>query len=237
MKNFGIAAMLLFATGTAVAQTQEGVGDVDSFGRASIHLGAKASEYFGTSGSCTPPLFPNPALCRITPSPMARLNVTLPNLVQFDLPARVANSQICFEITPIINATHQNATAVTVRSLLTATARLRFRSQVLTDPTIVNPATGLPYPNAEVGVAPVFLNEQRWLPPGAVEFSYQEPTRRCSWQVLSKQRLVAEYGLTREQANLFFNQPITVFVDGVYIAEYLTNLRLRYHVALFGDKR
>jgi hypothetical protein len=229
--------MLLVVAGAANAQTQDGVGDVDSFGRASIYLGAKQSEYFGMSGSCTPPLFPVPSLCRVTPSPMAPLNVTVPNLVRINLPARVANSQVCFEFTPQINVTHQNQGATPVRSNLTTYARVRFRSPVLTDPTIVNPATGLPWPNAEIGVAPMFALDARYLPPSAVEFGFSEFTRRCSTHVMSKQRLVAEFGLTREQADLFFNQPITVFVDGVYTAEHLTNLRMRYHVALFGDKR
>lgn len=231
-------SLLLLFVATATAQTADTVGDVDSYGRASIYLGAKQGEYFGSSTVCLASLFPVAANCLPAPATGARLNGDIRDLVRIDLPARAANSQLCFEITPAMTFTHQVVASAPARarSFVTVAARVRFRSPVLADPTILA-ANGLPYPDGEIATGAMFLQDYSTLDPGESESGYQEYTRRCAGAVFSKQRLVAAYGLTRAQADQVFNQPISVFVDGNFTTEYVTFLRLRYQVAIFGDKR
>jgi hypothetical protein len=236
-KSMGVLVLACAFSSTAVAQTADSVGDVDSFARTPIYLGAKQSEFFGSTGTCAPALFPVPSYCTRTPAPGKRLTVIVPEVVRIDLPARVANSQLCFEVTPTVNFTHQNTGTTTVRSLLVTGARVRFRSPVLADPLIVDPNTGLPYPGNEILFGVPLLQDMRYLAPGTNEPGNLEFTRRCAGQAFSKQNLVATYGLTRAQADQVFNETISVFVDGYYTTEYMTYLRGQFHVAVFGDKR
>jgi hypothetical protein len=235
MKTNYIGIFLLLATGAANAQNADSVGDVDSFGRASIYLGAKQSEYYGSTSTCPAALFPVPENCARTPAPGKRLTVTVPNLIRIDLPARSANSQLCFEITPTTNFTPTNSGTTNARALLVVGAQVRFRSAVLAN--VLDPNTGLPYPDGEILFGVPLVQDHRWLAPGTSEGGNIEFTRRCAGQAFSKQNLVKTYGLTRAQADQVFNDSISVIVNGYYVTENTSYLRGNLHLSVFGDKR
>ena len=149
MKSSVIALSLLIATAAqAAAPTVEEVGDADSFGRDVIYLGNAQTSNVALVADCTPdpmapPPPPNDRCIVLNPQP-AVTTFSEDGLATVQLPADVTKSLICFALTPNVNFEFSNQTGVQQsNAFYNARALITIENEVLDDPTLIDPATGL----------------------------------------------------------------------------------------------
>lgn len=191
------------------AVTTEEVGDAGSFGKNVKWLGL-ASGFVQLLDTCTPaPGEPAPLNCiEVNPAP-AVTTFNLGNLDSVTLPGRSAETLICHWQTPIVNYSAANTTASSSVFQLRVTPVYRIQSEVLNDPSLIDPSTGLPFGGAlELALTSINLSSQ--MAPGDFEFETITGTRMCIGGLVSKDSLVGTYGLSEAQANRFFRRPITI---------------------------
>jgi hypothetical protein len=191
------------------AVTTEEVGDAGSFGKNMKWLGL-ASGYVQLLDTCTPlPGDPAPENCiEVNPAP-AVTTFNLSNLDSVTLPGRSTETLICHWQTPIVSYSAVNPTASPASLQLRVTPVYRIQSDVLNDPALIDPGTGLPFGGVlELALTSINLSTQ--MQPGDFEFETITGTRMCIGGLVSKQSLVDTYGLTEAQANRFFRRPITI---------------------------
>lgn len=191
------------------AVTTEEVGDAGSFGKNVKWLGL-ASGYVQLLDTCTPlPGDPAPENCiEVNPAP-AVTTFNLSNLDSVTLPGRSTETLICHWQTPIVSYSAVNPTASPASLQLRVTPVYRIQSDVLNDPALIDPNTGLPFGGVlELALTSINLSSQ--MQPGDFEFETITGTRMCIGGLVSKESLVGTYGLTEAQANRFFRRPITI---------------------------
>jgi hypothetical protein len=203
-----LAALALPAL--AAEPTDAEVGDAASFGRGVNWLGL-VSGVVDLGADCspaTPTDPPRPNCVTLNPAP-AVTSFDRPNLDSLTLPARSARSLLCHWQTPNANVLWQNTTAASASARLSIRPYYRIESEVLADPTLINPQTGLPFGGSlELGLTAV--NESQTLAPGESMSRFYGTTRACVGGSLSRSLLVDTFGLSEEQARQVFRRPITI---------------------------
>jgi len=194
---------------TAAAVTQAEVGDADSFGRNVKWLGLVAGS-ISLQTDCTPPMGspPNPNCITVGPAPnLTSFNVA--NLGSITLPGKSSRSLLCHWQTPIVYYFASNNTGAPQSLQLSATPVYRIESEVLNDPGLINPGTGLPYGGViQTGLTAIIKSHT--LGAGEFETELDTGTRMCIASIISKHSLINAYGLSPAQANEFFKKPITI---------------------------
>ncbi len=186
--------------------TPEEVGDADSFGRNMKWLGLVAASV-ALSGDCSG--FPTPDTCvTLNPAP-AVTTFDLPDLSSITLPRRSSDSLLCHWQTPIVFYQMNNATGIDQLGQFRALPVYRFESEVLEDPSLVDPGTGLPL-NGTIEIALSSIFEFGTLAPGETQSKQITFTRTCIAGMISRRSLELNYGLSASQARNFFRQPITI---------------------------
>jgi hypothetical protein len=191
------------------AVTTEEVGDAGSFGKNLKWLGL-ASGFVQLLDTCTPaPGDPAPENCiEVNPAP-AVTTFNLSNLDSVTLPGRSTDTLICHWQTPIVSYSAANTTGASASFQFRVTPVYRIQSEVLNDPALIDPTTGLPFGGVlELALTSINLSSQ--MQPGDFEFETITGTRMCIGGLVSKESLVGTYGLTEAQANRFFRRPITI---------------------------
>ena len=151
MKSSVIALSLLIAAAAhAAAPTVEEVGDADSFGRDVVYLGNAQTGNVALQADCTPdPMAPPPPpndRCVVLNAQPATTTFVEDGLATMQLPADSTKSLICFALTPNVFFEFSNQTGVPQsNALYNARALITIENEVLDDPTLIDPATGLPY--------------------------------------------------------------------------------------------
>lgn len=233
MKILPILALFAVTSPLALSQTNDGVGDLDSYGRVPVYLGAKLLPIATIRQSCTE--MPPQMLCSLfSTTPLTR--VVHGDIAVFEIPARASNSQLCVEFTGNVSHTAQNTTAARRTQSAQVRVVMRVRSPVLADATILDPRTGLPYPDQELRMGLPLLFRASSQAPGDNYSDGEQITRRCGSSVISKQQLEREYGLTRPQANAFFQQPVRIGVDLHLDVQNMTGISTGWHATVYGDR-
>lgn len=182
------------------------VGDADSFGRAVKYLGFAQSEFAAVLPDCsTEP----PGTCVSQTDPTAGVGVVWfgPTAV-IKLPPRAAKSLLCFAFTPQGYISVSNNSAQSTQVSARIGANWRIESEVLNDPTLIDPATGLPFGGAlSSGTSLEFLS--RSVAAGDNELIVPTHSRTCISGHLSRRFLMGQ-GLSEAQAREVFRKPITI---------------------------
>ena len=231
--NWMSLALVLAASGAALAQTVETVGDVDSYGRTPIYLGAKPLPRTALLPICA--LLPAGTLCAPLDANGAA-KTEFKEAAVLTVLANATQSQLCLEFTPTVLYNLNKLPNPTISYVTSGLlfVRARFSNPLLANPNVVN-TQGLPFPNGEiVETYPMFRKSVK-IPAPAYFSGTDDFTRRCGAQVLSKQRLIG-MGLTAAQANLFFKQPTRIAIDIVYDVVGAVSMQSYNHVTLYGDK-
>ncbi len=191
------------------AVTPEEVGDAGSFGKNMKWLGL-ASGFVQLLDTCTPlPGDPAPENCiEVNPAP-AITTFNLSNLDSVTLPGRSTDTLICHWQTPIVSYNAVNPTGAPSNFQLRVTPFYRIQSEVLADPTLIDPNTGLPF-GGVLELALTSISKSAQMAPGEFGSEFITGTRMCIGGLVSKDSLISNYGLTEAQANRFFRRPITI---------------------------
>jgi hypothetical protein len=191
------------------ALTVEEVGDPDSFGKPLNWLGL-VSINMTLTDNCSP-VAGEPALencIELAPAPAAT-PINAPDLASITLPGRSAETLLCHWQTPIVSYSLANYDAAPAQYAFRLSPTYRFESDVLDDPALINPGTGLPF-GGSLSLSLTSVNRFGTLQPGEFEVQYESGTRMCIGGVLSQRSLVQQWGLTPAQARRFFRRPITI---------------------------
>jgi hypothetical protein len=235
-----IFIMVLSAIGLAgtlkAGPTVADVGDVDSFGKDAIYLGA-SSGFVRLRAACTPAPSPTASdqCVMLNPAP-ANTHYELTDICRIKLPKNSTNSMIYPLLTFFQNYQLRNLTGGPIDGLYDFTASLSIASDVLLDPSIIDPATGLPANGKLTFVfAPNQSQDSRTMAPG------DRARNRLTWTRagnagISKANLVGGGTLTQKQADDLFKSSITVTMDVVGDATLVTDASITCNMRLMGDK-
>jgi len=217
----------------AAAPTPEDVGDADSFGKNVIYLGLAQTMGVTLVDDCTgsDPTVERCIVQNPAPAPTA-FDET--GLATMNLPAKATKTLMCFALTPFINVSWNNFTAVQQTARFNATAVITIDNEVLDDPALIDPGTGLPFG----GVLTLGLSTWRnthSIAPGQFEQESSTQSRNCIAGIISKRALVESYGLTENQAKEFFKKPMTLTFGArgsVSMSDFTSYF---YGIRLYGD--
>ena len=217
----------------AAAPTVEDVGDADSFGRNVTYLGLAQALAVTLSPDCTGS-DPTVERCIVQNAAPALTSFNESDLATMNLPAKATKSLMCFALTPFIDISWNNGTGAPQTARFNASAVITIDNDVLADPALVDPMTGLPFGGS------VTLSLSTWrhfksLQPGEFETESSTQSRNCIAGIISKRSLVDNYGLTDAQATQFFKRPMTLHFGArgsVAMSDFTSYF---YGIRLYGD--
>ena len=227
------------ALATAAKQMGRGVtaadvGDPDSFGRNAHFLGVAQSGTVTvtTPGGCPPPdpNFPDERCVEGNPNAV----IDARDIGRITLPAKAANSILCHSITSIPLWGFSNLTAGRVFASFQYLAGVTIENEVLNDPSLIDPNTGLPF-NGKLDVAFGIITDRQTLQPGDFVTRRQGFTRGCIFGLVSKQGLTQIFGLTDAQADELFEKPMTLRLNMTLRTAFVVNAFVLFGLRVFGD--
>jgi len=205
-----LAAALLAPLASAAELTDEDVGDAASFAQPVKWLGL-VSGFIELDTDCSPatPTDPPRSNCVVLNPAPAVTSFDRPDLDKITLPGRSAKSLLCHWQTPIANVFWQNPTASTGNARIAIRPYYRIESEVLADPALINPQTGLPFAGGFESVL-TSVSESQPLDAGQTQSRFYTFTRACIGGLVSRSFLTQSLGLTEAQATQIFRKPITI---------------------------
>jgi hypothetical protein len=214
----------------AMSPSSADVGDGDSFGRSVNFLGYAQTNGVSVWWDCTDQ---PPGTCVVPDAETSSGSLTyIGDEAVIHLPARSARSLLCFVINPFGFAFFNNTSATRQNARYSMAAVWRIESEVLDDPALINPATGLPF-GGFIQSSSSLASENFPLEPGTQRDIQMFYTRTCNAGNLTRRGLVG-MGLTDAQAREVFRKPITLrFGAGVTVS--WGNAFLTPGVRVLGD--
>jgi hypothetical protein len=240
MKNSVIALGLMIAVAAQAAPpTVEEVGDPDSFGRDVIYLGNAQTSNVALQEDCTPdPMFPPLPndRCIVLNAQPAATSFNEDGLATLQLPAESTKSLICFALTPNSNFEFFNLTGVSQpNARFNARAVITIENEVLNDPTLIDPATGLPY-GGKMTLTLSTYSESRSIGAGEREQKSLFLSRHCIGGLVSKRSLTGS-GLSETQAKQFFKKPMKFTFGASGTVQIVDFANYFYGIRLYGDSK
>jgi hypothetical protein len=210
------------------------VGDSDSFGRNAKWIGLMSSGTIYLSDladDCDPVNFQGGPddHCVVLNAQPATTTFNFTDVGRMVIPAKSANSLFCHVQTPISSSLLQNYATPNLTARVVFNPSFTFENEVLNDPSIIDPATGLPYAGKITFTLPG-ISHQLSLQPGENFFGRDDESRVCINGMISKTQLKAA-GLTDAQATNFFKKDTIVTMGiagsarGVVFASIINNVR------------
>jgi len=230
------ATPLVLAPGlvaAAAAVTPEDVGDADSFGRNVTYLGLAQTLAVTLTDDCSTS---DPALerCIVNNPAPAPTSFNEADLAVMNLPAKATKSLICFGFTPFITVNWENFSGAPQIARFTASGTIDIENEVLDDPALIDPGTGLPF-GGVLQLALSTWHNSHTVQPGETEQERSSQTRSCIAGIVSKRSLVENFGLTETQANQFFKKPMTLRFGARGSAQSSSFTNYFYGIRLYGD--
>ena len=216
------------------APTPDDVGDVDSFGRALVWLGVDQGN-IELSSSCPPDDGDPTTNCVSLNAAPASTSFDLDDIAHVTLPGKSAKSLLCHWFSPYLTASYLNPTAGDVVGLLTYSPTLTIESEVLDDPALIDPTTGLPFDGRlttsmtsseyfETPLAAGQALDQRW-----------RDSAVCIAGFLTRSALIDRYGLSEDLAKQVFKKPITIRLNVSGTVQYVDSGSLIFGLRIVGD--
>lgn len=201
---------------TKASFTNEEVGDANSFGRNVKFVGTVQTGVLSIAADCTPdPMFPpGPKDQCVVPDVNGITSVNFPDMGKVLIPAKSVKTLLCHWQTPFASLLYRNTTGVYqggARASYVATYKIE--NEVLSDPALLDPNTGLPLAGA-IETALGSISDSRGLQPNDFQNYSDNDTRVCNGGLLSKRSLIETYGLSEAQAKDFFKKD-TIITMGI----------------------
>jgi V8-like Glu-specific endopeptidase len=217
----------------------EDVGDADSYGRNVTYIGVAQTGNVNFQNDCTPlpgdpPLGPDDR-CITLGASGSSTNFNERDIGRIDLPKNATKSLICFGVTsfPLWNYFNPNPTPVT--------GRFRFlngftiENELLDDPTLIDPTTGLPFNGVIEQPLGSPVLEFVTLQPGQSDLKRTITSRTCIGGIISKRSLAESYGLPPNIVDKFFKKPIKIRLNLTGSMTYVDSANIFYGVRFYGD--
>lgn len=231
-----VATPLVLAPGVVsatAAPTEEDVGDPDSFGRSVTYLGLAQTLPVTLADDCSgsDPTFERCIVNQPAPSPTSFNEA---DLATMKLPAKASKSLLCFNFTPFIGVSWANNTGSPQTAQFSALGRITIDNEVLDDPALIDPSSGLPF-GGSLKVTLSTWHNFHSIQPGEFEDESSSQTRACIAGLVSKRALVNAYGLSETQATQFFKKPMTIHFGSSGTVQMSQFTQYFYGVRVFGD--
>jgi len=208
------------------------VGDADSFGRSLQWLGLAAAS-IDLLPDCSGE-DPSMACQPLAPAPAAT-SFEFDDLAHIALPAKAANSLLCYWFSPFLVYGFDNPTASAAVGTLSYFPSLTVENPVLATPGLIDPTTGLPF-NGRLETAMTSTHRLEMpLPAGIHLDEVQRDSSVCIAGFVSRQALTDTYGLTAAQAKEFFKRPTTVRFNVRGQVQYVDSATLYFGLRIIGD--
>ncbi len=222
---------------TKAAYTDEEVGDANSYGRAVNFIGTVQSGVLTIAPDCTPdPAYPpGPNDHCVVPDASGFANINFPDMGAVLIPGKSAKTLFCHWQTPFGISVYSNGTGVyqsQARTIFTATYKIE--NEVLNDPTLLDPNTGLPYGgviNTSLGA----VRDGRSLQPGESQVYRDNYTRVCLGGLISKRGLMDGYGLSEAQATKFFKKDTKITIGMIGSTRFVSDGSMIIGTRFVGD--
>jgi hypothetical protein len=209
-------------------------GDADSFGRPVKFIGLITTGQQTFADDCTidPSSPPGPDDHCLVVDPSVLTPYEFNDVGRAIIPANASNSLFCHWQTPSVVASFYNPTgSVMTNAIFRANTRYTLQNAVLNDPSLIDPATGLPF-NGKLTVSIATSALTRTLEPGEFGNDREVSSRTCIGGLVSKRALIEGYGLSAVQAANFFKNDTAVTMDvtgsmrGVQFANVFVSTRI-----------
>lgn len=227
--------VVLCLTLACAAHAAPSVGD-PSFGNRVIYLGLADSQTVRLLSKCPsiPPA--NGDRCvTLNPAPSST-HFDEADVASIELPPDATDTLLCFSLTPFMSSVFGNSTAVARQGQLKVVITVTISSSVLQDPSLLDPATGLPLNGSLPHGVPV-EQQSFTMQPSDFRLDNSPRTRDCAYGFVHRTQLIDYYGLTPTQADDFFAGPITL-TFGVYGTATLLGTGIYdFVVRLYGDEK
>jgi hypothetical protein len=217
----------------AAAPTVEDVGDPDSFGRNVTYLGLTQTLPVVILPDCTgsDPTFERCIVANAAPGPTS---FDESNLATINLPAKASKSLLCFTVTPLVQVQWFNPLAAPANARISANAVITIDNEVLDDPALIDPTTGLPF-GGTLTLGLSTYSDFHTLQPAETDTKTLFMTRSCIAGIVSKRALVETYGLTDLQAGEFFKKPMSLSFGSRGTVALTDFTSYFYGIRLYGD--
>jgi hypothetical protein len=217
-----------------VGVTEDTVGDPYSFGRAKNYLGVAQTESITLTADCSS-FPPDGGICIQTNPAPANTSVDEPDLAVIQLPGKATHSIICFTFTPFASWNWYNGTGSPQLATMWLRPTVKIESEVLDDPSLIDPTTGLPFNGVLFDGAITTHLRARTIAPGDSENEYDATTRSCTGGLVSYPALSETYGLSDDLIKKFFKKPITITFGVTGSVQMVTDAGYSVGVRLYGD--
>ncbi len=215
------------------------VGDADTFGRNVVYAGLINTGTITMAADCTtapgdPMPGPDDRCITIQPGP-ATTTFDLPDIGRMTLPGKSSHNILCHWLSPIMTYSFFNNTGVNANGLISLSPYLQVQSEVLNDPSLIDPNTGLAYNGQlETGFAASYRS-QHTLAPNETDTERSSESRVCIGGTISRQGLISGYGFTDAQVDKFFKKPMTIKFGLRGSASLVNFASLIYGLRIMGD--
>ena len=217
---------------SAVAVTDEDVGDSDSFGRNLRWLGL-ADMAVELTDTC-PGTDPDAGCQVLNPAP-AVTPFAFEDLGHITMQGKSTQSLLCYWFSPVLTVRYANPTANPVLARLRYSPTLTVENPVLATPGLIDPTTGLPFDGKLItGMTSSELFEVP-LAPGVAFTERTRDSAVCIAGSISRKSLADTYGLSDAQIKEFFKKPTTVRMNISGSAQYVESASLYFGLRLIGD--
>jgi hypothetical protein len=214
--------------------TEETVGDPYSFGRDKTYLGVVQTRRVALRDDCTG-VPPEAGPCiELEPAPLAT-NVEEFDLGSIELPGRSTNSILCFTITPFAQWEWYNDTGTQQTADMFLRPYVKIESDVLDDPALINPNTGLPFDGVLLESTVSVALQSRTIDPNERDLQYRSFTRSCTGGLINIPALRDGYGLSERLIRDLFRNPITVTFGVVGHVSMVDWASYSVGIRLYGD--
>jgi hypothetical protein len=190
--------------------TEESVGDPDSFGRHKTYLGVAQTATVALQADCSTYPPDSPGVCIVLDPAPGTTSIDEVDLAIIELPEKSTKSILCFTFTPFAYWQWINNTGSAQTASMFLRPLVRIESEVLDDPALVDPGTGLPFNGVLLDHTISSFLQERTLNAGESDTQFRATTRSCTGGLVNVRVLRDTYGLSDSVIKDFFKSPITV---------------------------
>ncbi len=226
-----LACFSLFSVASALAQNSpdsigRGMKFQDTTNFAQVHL-------YRPPATCPTNLSNVRCVALANPTPGSYEQFNVDDLSYVDVAPFATHSLLVFTMNPQSSVLFRNnGTTASITTAVIVGVRITIESEVLNNPVLRNPQTGIPYNGKVIFVYPWF-NETQSLAPNQYRSSYER--RPFEAEILTRRMLIATLGLNATQAADVFARPIRVRIGYVVNSLNLSTLGLAANGRLMSD--
>jgi hypothetical protein len=234
--TFALSGLAMTSLLRAGPPTAADVGDVESFGHAALYMGVATGSVELSPDPCTGPA-PMPgdgSQCfQLAPAPAAT-TFNAEDICRIKLPKKATRTIIYPALNFFVNYQLNNTTGTfQPQGLFNFTAILTIQSDALLDPSIIDPATGLPANGKMSGQFSYVYRDDR-----SMQINDRQRQRITLVRVgnagINKAALVAQ-GWPQSVIDAMFTGPMTVSMSMTGGARLATDANVTGNMRLFGD--